>query len=401
MKRVQTKLTWKFAWIPVVVLALVIFGILFGITGDLARSVSATAIIVGLLCAFLAYALAIIGIAVGIHEVSHALAGWSVRFKLYAFRIGNCELSRMSTGWRIRKAPVPLTVAGAVLETTEDLRNILPRYRWMVFGGPLGSLLFGLMLIKLWSGFGLDANDSEWLFRPGVAHQLLMHIPLHLGVISALFGAEILVPIKYGRVASDSLQLLMTFTKKKEVELGLVYNMIGIPWTYGVGASNWNKEAIDHLLAKAEQPNLRASANLLAYYYQAAKGDYPAALFHMSVALQAIRDGDLMGNPAAAPALLEGAYALAYYQHKASDARKLLIAAGPPPEGKYSSFYRAEGAVLWSEGNAEDARKVIDLGEALLVQENPLPMQDNMVVEREMLRRVVDHPLASPMSLSG
>lgn len=327
-----------------------------------------------------------------VHELGHYLAGRVFGYRFYGVRLFALEYSRLSTGPKFRKIKHG-GAAGAILMAPADLNGILLKRRLFVLAGPVASLILGGLAYLAFqrSGGSIDFNQPVGQFVIGQVFLWMSAFSLFFGASSLLYVFQV-----KNRLASDGRHLYLSFAKPARYEWDVVFSMIILRWTYGGRARDWDVGAIDYLREKASEPKLSAVANAIAYHNLVDRGE-------ISEAVERIRDAarfaDEVGEEEQAvlkELRVEAAYAFAYYLNQPVEARALLEKSGASKKEEYSSFERAEAAILFAEGDEAGAKAAAQEAEVRLRAKYPEPMPDNIVLELELIRQVVERPRPLP-----
>lgn len=359
---------------------LVSFVALYAISQNSHGSWSAALYLTGLIAFFMSYALALFTLCVLVHELGHALGAKCVDFVVYAVRLGPVEWCQLTSGRRFRYTGLKKGYAGAVLVAAETTERLVERYRVLVAAGPLASLLLSIAAFALSRFVGPQPNAEA-----GVVPFVLQRSPSDVGFLSLLVFLGTMIPM--GRkVRSDGLQLWRSFSAKAELRLGIVYNMIAVPWSYGVRGRDWNEEALQIVLAEAHELPMKMVARLFAFYRAMDRGDFPRALPHALEAATLSGEVEFKDPALRQIAFEEAAYALAWIAHDLKAAREMLAKAEPPKPDVYSGYLRTQAAILAAEGNREEALKVASHAEELLFKTTHGRLEASWDCELEMLR---------------
>ncbi len=382
-----SRATWKLKHYLVAVG--VFLGLLAALVYGLSDSPGQTFMVMGSLVSVVAGVVLVFFGPVLVHELGHFLAGKALGYNFYGMRLANLELSNLSTGLRFRLISKMGGAAGAVLMAPSSLDRVLVRHRLFIFAGPAASgvLAYLSYLLLIRSGGVFGAYPESGPMALNMAYQWVT-------IISGVFAIASLLlvfPIK-GNHASDGRQLYLSFRKPAQYKLDLALRIVGCAWTYGARAGSWNTEAIDYLLENAQDPVMAARAHLIAYYQALDLGDLKRADSYISNAARIV---DSVPEPD--PVLfrevcLEAAYSAAYLSKDAVAAREFLVKSGATEADVYSTRDRVEGAILFAEGNEIEARRAVERAEIKLLAMFSKPLQANIVLELDLIRRVIENP---------
>ncbi|GAB3298037.1 M50 family metallopeptidase [Hymenobacter tenuis] len=141
-----------------------------------------------LLCALLA---------IGIHELGHALLGRWQGFQLQWLTAGPFRWQREGTQIRLRWNPSLYAAGGLVVSVPTGDHDLRRRYLYFVAGGPLASVL----------GAGLGLG-SYALLPPSESGSLLGLSLAMTGAVSGAMALMTLLPLRLGGAPSDGARLL-------------------------------------------------------------------------------------------------------------------------------------------------------------------------------------------------
>lgn len=141
-----------------------------------------------------------------IHELGHVIAGWCVGFRFTGVRIDPFSLKLDSDKWKL-KVHTRL-FGGLAFMSLDRICRIRRRLLWITAGGPLASILSGI--VAMVAGEFLRARyDSSWATFLG-----------SLGFLSFLIGCISLIPFRAGRHANDGMVLrALLFSKKAAAQV--------------------------------------------------------------------------------------------------------------------------------------------------------------------------------------
>ncbi|WP_219156056.1 M50 family metallopeptidase [Hymenobacter profundi] len=247
-------------------------------------------------------------VAVGLHELGHALAGRLQGFRLHWLTIGPLMWRRQPTGHLRFEWNRNLNTAGglALSVPTDDVR-LRERFRVFAAGGPLASLLWGAL------GVGL------YTLLPAAAQGTVPAIALVLsGGISLLLFVVTIIPFHTGGFASDGMRLLNLSRRGPKQELEVSMLTASIRSMVGTRPRELNRSALEAAAALHVEHPLKCHLSHYLYLHYLDAGDPVAAgqqLAHYRQQLSQV--------PAAlqASGWLESAFFSAAYEHDATAAR--------------------------------------------------------------------------------
>jgi hypothetical protein len=157
----------------------------------------------------LAAAVVVVGVvgALLVHEVGHLLGGRFVGFRALLLIVGPVRLERNATGWRWRLNR-SLALAGGLAASVPTLAvepsSLRVRTAVMVAGGPVASLVVGVLAVVIWRTLGSWSPGPA----PALPGQLVSIGLLTLGACSAAIGLVTLIPGQTAGFQTDGARLL-------------------------------------------------------------------------------------------------------------------------------------------------------------------------------------------------
>jgi hypothetical protein len=307
---------------------------------------------------------AAIFLAILAHELGHLLGGRLVGFRFALLIAGPLKVQRI--GERLRFGlNRSLGLSGglaACAPSTAETHNLARRMLVMVAGGPLTSLILGLLAL---AAVPLSAGFAEITL-------------LLLGVVSLALAIATLIPLSTGGFQSDGRRILMLLRGGAEAERWCA----AAAATFTAMASR--PRAIDPALIAAATALPDGSlddvgAHFLGYNAAIDRGDLAGATAHLAYVL-AHREG--YPAPLRPMLLLEGAY-LAARRGDAQEARDLFDQARGGALIEPYTLSRVEAAVLLAEGQPEAATAKARAGLAAIERLRPGPPAE---LEADLLR---------------
>lgn len=307
--------------------------------------------------------------ALAAHELGHLIGGWLVGFRFMLFIVGPLKIAREGEAVRVRLNKDIFLYGGLASAMPTDDRDLPRRLAVIIAGGPLTSLLLGLISLGLFI----------WLNTTIPAESLWSSFTFYALVFGfgnlALFVATSL-PGKTSGFDTDGAQLLDALRGGHRAERKWLMAAIVAASTDGVRPRYWKAEYLERLLALREGGPDDVMLNYLGYYHFLDVGQIRRAGGLLDLCLEQAASFP----PAVRPMLFaEAAYFHAFHQHNASAARQFLPSATGGMLEAHTRL-RAEAAVLLAEGrfveSVEKARaglagveKSWDKGGALAEQE--------------------------------
>ena len=297
-----------------------------------------------------------------VHESGHLLAGLAVGFRPWLVIIGPLKIVREGATLRVRlnRSLVP----GLVRALPTDARDLRRRLAVYVSGGPLASLLLGVLCL----GLAIVANRTAapntarsqlnfWLGMIG-----LSSLVLFLGTLIRFLAAAL--PFRSRGPRSDGAQLFDLFQGSPRAERRLLAMTLITAWQDGVRPRAWDAGSVERLLALCEGSQDDVGANVCGYYYALDSGQSERAGRLLDLAVSQLQGYQVEFRPAL---MLEAAFFEARHRRNAAAARAWLEQArGGPAERCTRS--RAEAAILWAEGCYAEAAAQAEAGLAAIPQ---------------------------------
>ncbi|RYU80474.1 M50 family metallopeptidase [Hymenobacter persicinus] len=282
-------------------------------------------------------------VAVGLHELGHALAGRLQGFRLHWLTVGPLMWRRQSTGHLGFEWNRNLNTAGGLaLSVPPDDVRLRERFRVFTAGGPLGSLGWTALALGVFSQLPPPMQSTV----PAGALALS-------GGISLLLFVVTLLPFQAGGFASDGMRLLNLSRRGPKQELEVAMLTATVRSMAGVRPRELSRPALEAAAALPVQHPFNAYVAYYLYLHHLDAGDPEEAgrqLAHYREHLEQ--------QPAAlqASGWLEAAFFSAAYEHDAKAARayqaRAVINAHTPAEQPF----RVEAALARLEGDAARAR---------------------------------------------
>ncbi|TYZ08125.1 M50 family metallopeptidase [Hymenobacter lutimineralis] len=282
-------------------------------------------------------------VAVGLHELGHALAGRLQGFRLHWLTVGPLMWRRQPSGRLRFEWNLNLNMAGGlVLSVPPDDVRLRERFRVFTLGGPLGSLFWAALALGVFTWLPVSSQST----LPAVAVALS-------GAISLLLFVFTMLPFQAGGLASDGMRLLNLSRPGTKQELEVAMLTATIRSMAGVRPRELSRPALEAADALRVEHPYKAYVAYYLYQYHLDAGDPAAAGLYL-----ARYRAHLDQQPVAlqASGWLEAAFFSAAYEHDAQAARtyqsRAVVNAHTPTEQPF----RVEAALARLEGNVEQAR---------------------------------------------
>jgi hypothetical protein len=293
---------------------------------------------------------------IAVHEAGHLLAGLAVGFRPWLVIIGPLKIVREGEALRVRlnRSLVP----GLVRALPTDARELRRRLAVYVSGGPLATLLLGLVCLGLAIVAGRASTTiaprGQMTFWSSVAG--LCSLVLFLITIIRFLAAAL--PFQSSGLRSDGAQLLDLLWGRTRAERRLLAVTLGATWQNGVRPRAWDAGIVERLLALRDGTDDDVGANVCGYYHALDSGQRERAGRLLDLAAS-----QRQGYPAEfrLALLLEAAFFEARHRHNVAAARAWLEQAQGGHAERFTRL-RAEAAILWAEGRYAEAAVKAEAG---------------------------------------
>jgi hypothetical protein len=223
----------------------------------------------GVVLRLLLPAIAATFLAIAVHEVGHALAGWSVGMRLMRLAIGPVALERTSDGRLALRRARDIAMLGHCAMRPHSLVALRARFAWMVLGGPLANVIVFAALAP-WC---MDAID-HLIGTDGQVSMVKACLAL-TAALNAVFAFSNCVPYRERGFATDGLHFLTTLWggrtwRRREEALHLD------EWHRGtVPPDEWDRAILDRATARGDGDAHEATMQLFAWWrdYGSAAGN--------------------------------------------------------------------------------------------------------------------------------
>jgi hypothetical protein len=314
------------------------------------------------------------------HESGHLLAGLAVGFRPWLVMIGPLKIVREGATLRVRlnRSLVP----GLVRALPTDARDLRRRLAVYISGGPLASLLLGVLCL----GLAIVANRTStaittwrqmgfWLGMIGLSSLILF-----LGTIIRFLAAAL--PFGSSGPRSDGAQLFDLLQGRPRAERRLLAMTLITAWQDGVRPRAWEVGIVERLLALREGTADDVGANICGFYYALDSGQSERAGRLLDLAVSQLQGYQVDAHPAL---LLEAAFFEARHRHNVAAARAWLEQA-QGGHAERCTRLRAEAAILWAEGRYAEAAAKAEEGLAAIPRS---VAHGSAVLEREWLDSIL------------
>ncbi|GAA4032757.1 hypothetical protein GCM10022409_16280 [Hymenobacter glaciei] len=282
-------------------------------------------------------------VAVGLHELGHALMGQRQGFRFHWLTVGPFTWKMRDDRLRFEWNKSLNTAGGMVLSTPVGEHNLRRRYMAFAAGGPLGSVV--------WAGLAL--GTYALLPAPAAEMGRLLQVALVTsGGLSALLAVLTLVPLHLGGFYSDGARVLNLWRGGAAGELEIAVTSAMACTVNGMRPRELSLTLLEAAAARPEELPFK----LYVHYYL-----YLAALDAGQTAQAAHHLAEYRERLARTPAGLQGsgwlelAFFAAAYQHDLPAARAFLAQARPSSLIPADARPRAEAALARLAGDADQA----------------------------------------------
>ena len=308
-------------------------------------------------------------IVIGFHELGHVFAGLSQNFNFMLLTVGPLMFEKVSDKVVFKWNTNVNTFGGLALCLPEDQINLAKRYAFFVAGGPLASMLLGIL-----TAVPLMIVEIDRTHALGFLSDFFL---LLISMMSFGIALVTIIPFHSGGFTSDGGKMLELLIGGKESELQvMLLSQISLA-SSGVRPAQFDTDKLLHALSLAEQSPSKPYLHAFLYsHYQDVK-DLDKAAFHLDEYLKGI-DGVPSGFKASV--YLEKAWFEARHFKNVELAREYFGKEKFGPIIPKSQILRAEAAIAHAEGNLELAAakakeainelpKLLDKGSAIAERE--------------------------------
>ena len=277
-------------------------------------------------------------LAIAIHEFGHVVAGLSQRFRFWLYIVGPLRIQRttddrIEAGWN-----TSLQLAGGIAASVpSDNHNLARRMAVMVAGGPLASLLLGVVALGL----------AYVLSHPGVRL-----VSILIGTVSFGIAVVTLLPMRTSNFHSYGARLLMYWFQRDRMERWARSAALTSLALSGTRPRDWNPEMVGGLDQIMDHSLDGVGMATMLFYYEIDRGDMEAAANHLDFFLA---HQDAYPEPFRPGMRLEGAWFEGVVRRRADVARQWLDQSSGGMLVEPQTRLRATAAVLLAEGNFKEA----------------------------------------------
>jgi hypothetical protein len=272
------------------------------------------------------------------HELGHLLAGRLAGMRPFLLISGPFKVMATQTGLELGWN-TSLALAGGLSACLPGKDGNLRRQHLMlVAGGPLSSLLTGLLALA-----------GYWLLPKGSCLGLPI---LVYGVAGLSICLATLLPAKTSGFMTDGAQLLSLWRGGQDVEEQMALLLLQAESLSGTRPRDLSPELLQRVSSAPAGSLTGISANMLVYTHALDGGDPITA----GAALQrAVEQNAHIPEGIRQAIFLEQAYYLAAHQHEVGQAEEALRKGLASGLVEKHTRLRCQAAVLWAQGNSSQA----------------------------------------------
>ncbi|MET4076447.1 M50 family metallopeptidase [Hymenobacter sp. UYCo722] len=283
-------------------------------------------------------------VAVGLHELGHALLGRRQGFRFHWLAVGPFM-------WKMREGRLRFewnknlnTAGGMVLSTPTGDHDLRRRFMAFAAGGPLGSVVWAGLALGAYALLPTPASEVGRLLRVGLGAS---------GGISGLLAVLTLIPMHTGGFYSDGARVLNLWRDGAagQFEVAVVSAMARS--VNGVRPRELPRQLLEAAATRPEELPFKLYVHYYLYLATLDAGQLEPAAHHLA---------EYRHRLAATPAALQGsgwlesAFFAAAYQHDLAAARTFMAQAKPSAHIEADVWPRAEAALARLAGDADRAR---------------------------------------------
>lgn len=283
-------------------------------------------------------------VAVGLHELGHALMGRRQGFRFHWLAVGPFM-------WKMREGRLRFewnkslnTAGGMVLSTPTGDHDLRRRFMAFAIGGPLGSVAWAGLALGAYALLPASASEVGRLLRVGLGAS---------GGISGLLAVLTLVPMHTGGFYSDGARVLNLWRDGAAGQFEMAVVSALARSVAGVRPRELPRTLLEAAAARPEELPFKLYVHYFLYLAALDAGRLELAAHHLAEYRQRLAD-----TPAALQGTgwLESAFFAAAYQHDLAAAQAFMAQARPSAHIAPDVRPRAEAALARLAGDADRAR---------------------------------------------
>jgi hypothetical protein len=323
------------------------------------------------LLGLLAILIAVHFTAVIIHECGHLLGGRLAGSRFRMLLVGPIALIRLSHGlrWQWNRLLVNGGMAATFPVAAEGVRR---KMLFMVAGGPLASLISGLLAVLFYLDLGMQLPPTVRWFAACY------------GAYSLILAGFNLLPMRVGRFNTDGARILMLIRDTEAARRWCAVAVLAGSYYNGTRPRDWPSELAQRLLSEPEGTLEFLGASVYLYLWFLDRGEIEEAGAWLGKAVTA--------SQSLPPSIKSGvqrssAWFEAWHRKNPAGARELLksvvTALGEEPYAKLQT----EATIRYAEGDLEKARGMAR--EALSRMSDP-PRTGYERMDSDYLREIIN-----------
>jgi hypothetical protein len=279
---------------------------------------------------------------IAIHELGHLLTGLAVKFRFRLISIGPVMFEREQNTLRFKWNTNFNTYGGVALCLPTNQAQLTRRFALFVAGGPVASLVWGVITLAL----TLHVNLDRSIYGLYVA-DFFIFISCFLTFAVALSS---LIPMRSGGFYTDGGRLLNLLRGgfKAKVEATLLQYIAYA--ASGIRPRHQDPAPLHTLIHHTEESPMKVIFHGLLYYQSLDRANLSDAEHHLAEYTKGI---DTLPEGYRASLWLENAWFEARFKNNASLARDYYQKDKFGVMIPKSSIYRSEAAIAFAEGNYE------------------------------------------------
>jgi hypothetical protein len=284
---------------------------------------------------------------VGVHELGHLLGGMAVGFRPLLFMVGPLRVERTGDRFSTKLTFKGAMFGGLAACAPMDTRDLRRRTLWLIAGGPLASLVTGILFLTL----------RPLLDAPPLPDALL----LVSGLVSLLIWMIASIPGTAGGFYSDGARIIRLLRGGPDVEREVaVIAIMGLSMG-GARPREWSPELVARGAAGEPDTIFGVAGRLYAHMYEVDHGRVEAARAQLQAVLAAI---EILPKQSRAGLMLQAALFAARADRDAVRARELLEQSVGGVMVPAHSRPLVEAAIALIEGDRARAAERLSAAEA-------------------------------------
>lgn len=316
---------------------------------------------------------------IGIHELGHLLAGWSQKFEFRYFSVGPILFEKELDQIRFKWNKNFNTFGGFVISLPTDQERLTQRFAVFTAGGPLASIVWGLLLLLLLTSESFNQSTVSGYFLHAF---LLMNC-----IITFCIGLVTLIPMHTEGFTSDGGRLLNLLRGGPVAQLEATLLQYITLATAGIRPALHNPQPLLDAIALPIDSPMKPYLHGMLYQHYQDVNDLEKAAIHLDAYLQG---AEKIPKGYVATLYLEKAWFEARYCKNAAIANAYFQKEKFGVMVPKAQVLRAEAAIAFATGNHKLA--VEKANEA--IKELPKQMDKGAAIaEKEWLEAMLKEPV--------